>query len=560
LADVTPIKNSIWYASLSVGTSNSTSGYTLSEPINALNGTGLESPVPPMGSTDNYDVSAAGIAFVAKDPKLNQATTTKSDVYYIPLKTFKEAAPSPKVISTPHLQGASVAPAFAPNGHALSFVRMKGINYESDKNRLLLVPDVTKALKASEFYADAAGVGAWDRSPSTIYWSPDSKTLYLVVEERARTRMFTVAADPSVKAFPSLIYADSASEGYVVDSGKILVTGSSFLDNSIYSWVDPVAAAASNATSGIDLISANLGYGAKWGLSKSQISEVYYQGDGNHTVHAWVIKPSFFKENQTYPLAFYVHGGPQGATTNSWSNRWNMMVFAEQGYVVVAFNPTGSTGFGQNLTDRIQNQWGGAPYNDLVLGYEYVEANLPYVDTNRSIELGASYGGYMGYWIAGHDLGKKFKAQFVHDGSFNTLSQYSSEELWFMQHDFNGTLWDDFDNYARWNPAAHTKNWTTPMLIVHNDLDYRLPIAEGLAAFNVLQAKGVDSKFLNFPDENHWVLKPENNLIWHKTVLDWLNGYVGLPRYSKAGDEVYEGTLMNGPWSLYGNTTVPSTL
>jgi dipeptidyl aminopeptidase/acylaminoacyl peptidase len=197
-----------------------------------------------------------------------------------------------------------------------------------------------------------------------------------------------------------------------------------------------------------------------------------------------------------------------------------MAVFVEQGYVVVAFNPTGSTGFGQNLTDGVQNQWGGRPYNDLVLGWEYISANLSYVDTDRSIALGASYGGYMVNWIQGHPLIRKFKALFTHDGSFNTLAQYSTEELWFTQHDFNRTLWDNFDNYARWNPANHTDQWATPHLIVHNELDYRLPISEGLRAFNVLQSKSIPSKFLSFPDENHWVLKPENSLVWHKTVLD----------------------------------------
>lgn len=224
------------------------------------------------------------------------------------------------------------------------------------------------------------------------------------------------------------------------------------------------------------------------------------------------------------------------------------MVWAEQGYIVCAFNPTGSTGFGQSLEDGIQNQWGGRPYEDLVLGWEYIEKNLPFVNTSRAMALGASYGGYMINWIQGHDLGRKFKALFTHDGVFNTLSQYSSEEIWFPQHDFNGTLWDNWDNYARWNPAQHTANWSTPHLIVHNELDYRLPIAEGLAAFNVLQVRGVPSKLLSFPDENHWVLKPENSLVWHKTTMDWLNGYVGLPKYSQPGDEIFRATLQNGPW------------
>ncbi|TVY46697.1 putative dipeptidyl-peptidase [Lachnellula occidentalis] len=546
---LTPERNSLWYTTLKAS-SNGTAGYVLGEPINALNGTGLESPVPPSGSTEDFDIGPAGLVFVAKDPTLNAATTTKSDVYYLPLTTFSEPAPKPQVITTPGLEGASVGPVFSPASPALVFSRMKGISYESDKNRLLLVPDITKGLEASEFYATADGVGSWDRSASAAWWSADEKTLFIEVEDFARVRLFSVAADASTTDLPTQITADGAiADVHALENGKLLVTTNSFFDNSIYYWVDPVESAASNATSGITLIDANLKLGAQWGLSRSQISDIYYEGDQGVLVHAWVIKPSNFVENKKYPLMFYIHGGPQGATEDAWSSRWNMLVFAEQGYVLVAFNPTGSTGFGQALTDGIQNQWGGRPYIDLVKGWDYIEANLPFIDCDRAVALGASYGGYMTYWIQGHDLGRKFKAIFTHDGSFNTIAQYSSEELWFMQHDFNGTLWDNYDNYERWNPAAHTKNWSTPHLIVHNELDYRLPIADGLGAFNILQAKGVPSKFLSFADENHWVLKPENNLVWQKAVFDWLNGYVGLPSLELTDVEegVYEATLMNGP-------------
>jgi dipeptidyl aminopeptidase/acylaminoacyl peptidase len=439
---------------------------------------------------------------------------------------------------------------FSPSAPSIAFVRQKGISYESDKSRIFLVADITKNLSATEFYASEDGLGAWDRSPSTLFWSQDGSKIYAEAEDFARVRLFSLPANPGeATELPTLIFKDgSISDVKILGEDKLLVSSTSFIDNSLYFSVDPSAAALTNASSGIDLISANLGNGTNYGLSNSQVSEAFYKGDGDYIVHTWIIRPSFFKENETYPLAFYIHGGPQGATDDGWSTRWNMMVYAEQGYIVAAFNPTGSTGFGQNLTDGIQNQWGGRPYNDLVLGWDYISENVPYVDTNRSIALGASYGGYMIYWLQGHDLGRKMKALFAHDGSFNTLSQYASEELWFMQHDFNGTLWENWDNYARWNPANHTDQWATPQLIVHNELDYRLPIAEGLAAFNILQVKGVPSKFLSFPDENHWVLNAENSLVWHKTVLDWLNGYVGLPKYSQPGDADFRATLMNGPW------------
>ncbi|KAB8303279.1 hypothetical protein EYC80_004721 [Monilinia laxa] len=542
---IAPERNSIWYAALS----SSDSGYTLSEPVNVLNGSGLESPVPPFGGANHFDIGTKGLSFIAKDISLNQATTTKSDVYYVPLTTFTEKSPELKVVSTPNLEGASDAVVFSPSGSSLAFVRMKDISYEADKNRILQVADVTSDLTAVEFYSSEDGKGAWDRSPSALLYSQDGESLYAVAEDFARVRLFTLSSDPANTTLPSIIYKDGGvTELYHLGEDKLLVSSSSFLDNSIFSSVDPIVSASTNASSGVTTISSNLNGLKAYGLSREFISEFYYQGDGDYLVHAWVIKPSTFVEGKTYPLAFYIHGGPQGATEDLWSNRWNMAVFAEQGYIVVAFNPTGSTGFGQELTDGIQNQWGGRPYNDLVKGWEYIEKNLPYVDTDRAVALGASYGGYMVNWIQGHPLGRKFKALFTHDGCFNTLGQYTTEELWFMQHDFNGTLWENYDNYARWNPANHTDAWSTPHLINHNELDYRLPIAEGLAAFNVLQAKGVKSKFLSFPDENHWVLKQENSLVWHKTVFDWLNEHVGLPAYSSPDDVEYRAVLQSGPW------------
>ncbi|KAK6606064.1 prolyl oligopeptidase [Botrytis cinerea] len=542
---VTPQRNSIWYAALSTTGNN----YTLSEPINALNGSGLESPVPPFGATNSFDISSKGLSFIAKDITLNQATTTKSDVYYVPLTTFTETSPELKVISTPNLEGASDAVVFSPSGSSLAFVRMAHISYESDKNRVLQVADVTSDLTAIEFFASEDGKGAWDRSPSTLLYSQDGESIYAVAEDFARVRLFTFTSDPTNTTLPSIIFKDGGvTDLHYQGEDKLLISSSSYLDNSVFSSIDPIVSAATNASSGITTISANLNSLKAYGLSRDFISDVFYQGDGDYLVHAWIIKPSTFVEGQKYPLAFYIHGGPQGATEDLWSTRWNMAVFAEQGYVVVAFNPTGSTGFGQNITDGIQNQWGGRPYNDLVKGWEYIEENLSYVDTDRAIALGASYGGYMVNWIQGQPLGRKFKALFTHDGCFSTLAQYSSEELWFMQHDFNGTLWENFDNYARWNPANHTDAWSTPHLINHNELDYRLPIAEGLAAFNVLQAKGIESKFLSFPDENHWVLNQENSLVWHKTVIDWLNEHVGLPVYSSPDDTDYRAVLQNGPW------------
>jgi dipeptidyl aminopeptidase/acylaminoacyl peptidase len=268
-------------------------------------------------------------------------------------------------------------------------------------------------------------------------------------------------------------------------------------------------------------------------LSHSQVSEIHFPGAAkNSTIQAWVIKPSTFNPKQKYPLAYLIHGGPQGSWQDGWSTRWNPAIFAEQGYVVVAPNPTGSTGFGQELQDAIKEQWGGLPYQDLVNGFDYVEKNLDYVDINKAVALGASYGGYMVNWIQGNPLGRKFQALVTHDGVFSMTGQLASEEIYFPNREFGGTWWDNKKKWLQWDPAQFTENWATPHLIIHSDKDYRLTISEGLAAFNVLQQRGVESQFLTFPDENHWVLKPANSLLWHTAVLDFINVKVGLPTYS----------------------------
>lgn len=297
---------------------------------------------------NSYDISTDRIAFIAKDPTLNQATTTKSYLYYLPLNTFTESASTPQIVSTPGIEGASDGVVFSPCSPSLAFVQQKGISYESDKNRIFVVEDVTESLNATEFYVSADEKGSWDRSPGTIFWSQDDKKIYAEAGDFARVHLFNLPSDPALATSPpNLVFMEGAvSDIQWLGDDKLLISSNSFIDNSLFFSVDPTASAVSNATSGISLISANLKNGTSFGLSRSQVSEFFYTGAGDYVVHAWIIKPSFFQERQTYPLAFYIHGGPQGATDETWSTRWNMMVFAEQGYVVVAFNPTGSTGFG----------------------------------------------------------------------------------------------------------------------------------------------------------------------------------------------------------------------
>lgn len=276
-------------------------------------------------------------------------------------------------------------------------------------------------------------------------------------------------------------------------------------------------------------------------LPESSVRSLWWKGDKEHPVHALMVLPSFFDKNKRYPLAYLIHGGPQGAWSDSWSTRWNPAMFAEQGYITICPNPTGSTGYGQAFTDAIQNNWGGSPYIDLEKGFEHIREHLSFVDTDRAVALGASYGGYMMAWMQGHTLSKHFKALVMHDGVFSMTSQLASEEQYFPMHDLGGPLWQRQQMYDKWDPSRHASNWSTPMLIIHSEKDYRLTIAEGLSAFNVLQGKGIESRFLTFSDENHWVLGEENSLLWDLVVLNWCNRFVGLAevrdREGRNGDE-----------------------
>lgn len=523
---VTENKSAIWYGALTQSTKGGK--WTLQEPglVNALAGTKLESPVPPFGGSGDFDIGKEGLVFVSNDPEVNPAIWTKTDVYYVPLKTFTEAKPPlPQIVKTGRLRGYSGSPVFSHCGKKLAFKRMRHKQYESDKWRLMLIPDIKDLASVQEFYQTDDGEGRWDMRPDAITWSNDDSELFVTAEKEGRQLLFRLPSSPlQAKDLPQPI-TKGGSVGEVFNlstsSTRLFVNASSLIDSSEYTIVNP-------DSQEVALVSSSSKEGKSFGLSRSQVSEFWFKGAGDYDAHALVMKPSDFDPAKKYPLAFLIHGGPQGSWGESWSTRWNPAVFAEQGYVVVMPNPTGSTGYGQAFIDAIAKEWGGRPYNDLVKCFDHIAANIPYIDVSRAVALGASYGGYMINWIQGHPLGRKFKALVCHDGVFSTMNDWSTEELFFTIHDMGGTLWESRELYEKWDPAAFTSVWSTPQLIIHNELDYRLPITEGLAAFNVLQVRGVPSKLLVFPDENHWVLKPENSLLWHKEVLGWINKYSGL--------------------------------
>ncbi|KAK5172015.1 uncharacterized protein LTR77_003652 [Saxophila tyrrhenica] len=554
-------KNALWYGKLSL---NEDAKYTMSGLTNALKDTKLECPILPFGGTDNFNLCHNCIIFVSKDRELNPALNTKSNVYIVHLSSWDggEDPPKPKRVIIPDFEGASTSPVISPDGSKAAFLSMKTAGYEADRNIIFVLPDLNMQGDLTRKRALAAyrcnDGGEWDRSPSSITFASDNESLLAIAEEYGHSRLFMVDPDVTSMAKPRML----TKSGYVSDchpllDGRIFVSGSSLVDNSFYAVVDPRLPAGDSSTAEhlLTWTSSNSSAGNKFGLSSKQVSTIWTPASNKKVrkeIHSIVVKPSNFDSDKKYPVAYLIHGGPQGSWADNWSTRWNPAVFAEQGYIVVAPNPTGSTGYGQEFTDSIKRNWGGDPYQDIVNCSEWVGENMPEADNERAVALGASYGGYMMNWIQGHDLGRKFKALVCHDGILSTAGMLATEELYFPFYDLGGTPWYDpgfkdanrnsaavqakrnftsasMEAWRKWDPSQYFENWSTPQLVIHSSKDYRICISDGLAAFNVLQARGVESQFLTFPDETHFVLKPENSLVWHKTVINFINKHVDFP-------------------------------
>lgn len=490
------------------------------------NVTCAESPVQPFGGNGDYDISPDGnsVVFLTKNIDLPLANFTSSQVYLVPFNGSRTNARPINKIGAPSVppaaQGASAAPTFSKDGSKIAYFQMNGIYYESDRN-ILYVADANPAA-----FNVTALAGNWDRSPDQLAWSNDGNTIYVAAPDLGRERIFPIPLSAGAGYKPTNITNEGVPALFnTLPNGNILVS-----DSKIWSSRD-VYSVAPNGTVVQTYLQSNLVDRALSGLGPQDVSEFYFSSNSTQIdIQSWIIYPAGFDPNKTYPLCFIVHGGPQGAHFNSWSTRWNFKVWADQGYVVIAPNPTASSGWGQNLTDAVSGHWGDYPYWDLVHAWDYVNSSLPYVDTVRGVAAGASFGGYMMNWIQGHPLGRRFNALVTHDGVTNSLADYASEELWFINHDNAGifTSPNETSTYYRWNPILYYENWATPHFVVHNDLDFRLPVSEGIMLFNMLQVKGVPSKFLNFPDEGHWVLNRENSLVWHTEIFKWINYYSGL--------------------------------
>ncbi|KAJ1802860.1 dipeptidylpeptidase, partial [Coemansia sp. RSA 2598] len=401
--------------------------------------------------------------------------------------------------------GASSSPAFSQDGSKIAYLQMDAPAYEADRNRIKIYS------VANQTTVDVAE--GWDRSPSHVDWVDDA-TLLVTYNEWGRNKLAKV--DIATGAITPLV-----SKHSVGSVRRLEGTDTLLIDYSGFDLPTDLYAVSLNSSAEPKRVTNLNPEITKEMLSPAE--DLEFVGADNATIHGFILHPPNFDPEKKYPLAYVIHGGPQSSFLDAWSTRWNLNIFASAGFVTVAMDPQGSTGYGQNFTDAIRNQWGGRPYESLMKSLDQLLDSRPYIDDNRMAALGASYGGYMINWINGHT--DRFKALVNHDGMFSTISTYySTEELYFPETEFEGVPFDEKarENYERWSPERHVAKWKTPTLVIHSEKDYRLVVSEGLSTFTALRRQGVPSRLLYFPDENHWVLKPANSLRWHQEVIGWI--------------------------------------
>jgi dipeptidyl aminopeptidase/acylaminoacyl peptidase len=454
---------------------------------------------PPFSlGNEDYAVSPDGreVCFSRNDDRM-QAASTNAELYVVPVA----GGTAVKIANNPGYDG---SPRYSPDGKRIAFRAQMRAGYESDRWRLMVYDRQAKAVNNL--------TEQFDRHVESFTWSPDSQTLFFTADDDARAPIFSVpAAGGTVKTvLGGGTFGDLAASP---DGRSLLVSKVALTHPAELYRVGVDGAGLTPITKVNDALLA--GFRLRPGES------VKYKGAAGKDVQAWIVKPPDFDPGRKYPLLVLIHGGPQGVWGDAWSYRWNPELFASAGYVVFAPNPRASVGWGQAFIDDINADWGGLVYEDIMKGTDYAEA-LPYVEKGRTAAAGASFGGYMVNWILGHT--DRYRALICHDGVFDLESMYgSTEELWFVDWEFKGPYWEHPEVYQRQDPSRFVKAFKTPTLVIHGELDYRVPIEQGLALFTALQRRGVPSRLLVFPDENHWVLKPANSVRWYEEVLGWLD-------------------------------------
>jgi len=463
-----------------------------------------DAPVFSLGGQDDYAFSPDGqeICYTSNHDKV-EATSTNNDLWIVPVNggaAKNITADNPASDSTP---------LYSPDGKYIAYRAQQRPGYESDRFRLMLYDRKTGEKKnlTEDF----------DRWVGTYVWSTDSDSIFFSAEQEGESPIFMSKFDEN-DGKPTLIVHGFNDDLAIVKSNSGLFFTRMSIERPNEIFREELGTDYNLKPTQV----TNLNQEVFSRLEPSPMSVFWFPGARGDKVQGFLVKPPNFDSSKKYPLKFIIHGGPEVPMGDLWSYRWNAELFAASGYVVIMINFHGSPGYGQKFIDAINGDWGGAPFEDLMKGLDYAEKTYPFIDKDRECALGASYGGYMANWVLGHT--DRFKCIVSHDGMFNTFSAWgTTEELWFNNWEFGGTPYTNHDVYNKWSPRNAAKNFKTPTLVIHGQLDYRLDVSEGFQLFTTLQTMGVPSKMLYFPDEGHWVLKPQNSQLWYRTVNDWVD-------------------------------------
>lgn len=478
------------------------------EPVDLMKGEQFDTPLNPFGGVEQIGWSPDGlrIAYTAKKSQGTAYTvSTNSDIYVVDLESGET------VNLTEGMMGYDVGPVFSPDGGRIAWLSMERDGYEADRNRLFV-----------HDFASGASVeltAEYDNDAHSPVWAPGGDTIFFTSDSWGTVQIFAVPArggdvrrvTEGVFDYVSLDVAKLGDEQTLVASRRSMSS-----PNEIYR-VDPETGEAEQITfANRDILA---------GVELGRVEKRMVEATDGGQILTWVIYPPGFDPSRRYPALLYAQGGPQGTVSQFFSYRWNFQLMAAHGYIVVAPNRRGVPSFGQEWKEQISGDWGGQAMQDLLSSIDAVAAE-PYVDENRLGAIGASFGGYTVYWLAGNHEGR-FRTLVAHAGVFNLESMYgATEEMFFVNFDLGGAYWDRPSGYEAFSPHRFVQNWDTPILVIHGEKDFRVPIGEGMQAFTAAQLKGIESRFLYFPEEGHWILSPQNGILWHRVFFDWLGRYL----------------------------------
>jgi len=471
-------------------------------PVDLLKGLPYDAPPKPFGGLEQIAISKDGkeVVFTSKMVERGAAWSTNADLWVVPA----DGSAPPRSLTAKN-EAEDSAPTFSPDGSKLAWLAMARPGYESDRRRIMVMDWRARTARTL--------TEAWDRSPQELTWSRDGRTLYTSADHLGNHALFAVdVASGSAKTL-----VDKGHQEHPLVAGDRLV----FMRDSLVAPAELwTAGRDGKGPRALTHINDARVAAIDWG----EPEQFTFTGAKGDKVYAWIVKPPGLKPSDKVPVALLIHGGPQGSFDDHFHYRWNPQAFAGRGSAAIAVDFHGSTGYGQAFTDAIRGDWGGAPYEDLMKGLDAALAKYPFLDANRLAAAGASYGGYMINWINGKT--DRFKALVAHDGNLDeTMSYFETEELWFPEWEHGGTPWENPEGYAKHSPMTLVKNWKTPTLVIHGGKDFRVVETQGMATFTALQRRGIPSRLLHFPDENHWVLKPLNSKRWHDEVLAWLDRF-----------------------------------